>query len=834
LSVSGGVKNQEEPYNFNQVATVTANATNGVHPFSHWEDAEGNVLSTKSVYKFTMYKNTSITAVFAVSPEYVTPIVNMSETINLREGKVSYIGQFDLPTGYELIEYGFIFSRSSMVLTLESAGITVAQSNVHNGNTKEFLMSFDEDLFNSARAYLIVKNSSEVMQYFYSENMFGVNTLTEQIVYQTGFESAGGFTADTVYNNVELKTTGSTGMEWSFYFGTPSTTGPITAAQSAQLRYYTATPNNHGYAVMTFDVYNVTKVEFKALNTSSNNLRVQYSVDGGNTFTGDQVYSLGTASADFTYNVNQIGPVRLKFTLVPGSTNGSRVTIDDVKIYSGPLHEIEYVDGATSTFGMVKNNASVTSAPTKAGYSFAGWYLDQSLLTPYQNEAITQSQKIYAKFTANQYTITFNSNGGSSVTAITQDYNTEVYAPSNPTREGYTFNGWFTSEDHDVVYVFSTMPAANTTVYAKWTINEYTISFNSNEGSSITSITQNFGTAVIAPMNPSREGYSFVRWYISDPEVAYVFGTMPAANITLNALWNEIIGTSYDVIFDSNGGTSISSIIVSEGDLATIPNPAPTKTGYTFVGWETENNDTWDFENDAVNEDLTLYAVWQVITYSITYSNLESTTHSNPNTYTVATSTITLTDPSARSGFTFAGWFDQLSEGVQVTQIVIGSTGNKTVYARWTATTIYTATIDKATTTAFTTGIADGPLTVGTADNNISIVNSGSATLSVSYFKNSSSTTSIFNNSAGEIRLYGGSGNGGQLTINVSSGYKITSIVVYTSTNSGYSINGGNMITSSGVQTTFSSITTSVILKNIASSTNQVRITEIVITYVPV
>jgi uncharacterized repeat protein (TIGR02543 family) len=89
----------------------------------------------------------------------------------------------------------------------------------------------------------------------------------------------------------------------------------------------------------------------------------------------------------------------------------------------------------------------------------------------------SQATTLYAKWTINQYTITFDSNDGTSVTAITQDFDTAVSAPTNPTRTGYTFAGWFTDEALTTSYTFTTMPSEATTLYAKWTINQSSINF---------------------------------------------------------------------------------------------------------------------------------------------------------------------------------------------------------------------------------------------------------------------------------------------------------------------------------------------------------------------
>ena len=149
-----------------------------------------------------------------------------------------------------------------------------------------------------------------------------------------------------------------------------------------------------------------------------------------------------------------------------------------------------------------------------------GNYYKPGDTVPAENITITAQWKI------NQYTITFDTAGGSEIAPITQDYGTAITAPANPTREGYTFMGW----DKEIP---QTMPAENITITAQWKINQYTITFDTAGGSEVAPITQDYGTAITAPANPTREGYAFNGW---DKEIPQ---TMPAENITITAQWKD-------------------------------------------------------------------------------------------------------------------------------------------------------------------------------------------------------------------------------------------------------------------------------------------------------
>ena len=184
--------------------------------------------------------------------------------------------------------------------------------------------------------------------------------------------------------------------------------------------------------------------------------------------------------------------------------------------------------------------------PSRQGYQFTDWYLDD---TKYDfNTAVTKDMTLTARWTVNQYTITFDTDGGSAVAPITQDYGTQITAPADPTREGYTFIGWDKA-------IPATMPAENMIITAKWKVNQYTITFDSNGGSAVAPITQDYGTQITAPADPTREGYQFNGWDKTFPT------TMPAENLTITALWRDIAVPTGEIKIAENGWKSFLNTI---------------------------------------------------------------------------------------------------------------------------------------------------------------------------------------------------------------------------------------------------------------------------------
>ena len=265
------------------------------------------------------------------------------------------------------------------------------------------------------------------------------------------------------------------------------------------------------------------------------------------------------------------------YTVTFDSTGGSEVTTKTIDVLYG-------------------EQLGDMPVPIRTGYFFRGWYDAPVEGKCYGNSDgkgtswydKTENCTLYAQWVINRYTITFDTAGGSEITPITQDYDTAITAPADPTREGYTFIGW----DKEIP---TTMLAENMTVTAQWEINQYTITFDTAGGSEIAPITQDYGTAITAPADPTREGYTFIGWDREIPE------TMPAENITLKARW-EI--NQYTITFDTAGGSDIASITQDYGTQITTPE-APTREGYTFIGWDREIPTTMPAEN------MTVTAQWK-------------------------------------------------------------------------------------------------------------------------------------------------------------------------------------------------------------------------------
>ncbi|WP_337099389.1 InlB B-repeat-containing protein [Paenibacillus sp. YIM B09110] len=342
--------------------------------------------------------------------------------------------------------------------------------------------------------------------------------------------------------------------------------------------------------------------------------------------------------------------------------------------------------------------------PTRAGYAFAGWYSDTSYSTPWNflADTVNANTTLYAKWTADANalrTVTFDSQGGSAVASETNVIaGTTVPKPSDPTRAGYAFAGWYKEASGTTAWNFATdTVSANLTLYAKWDV-AYTVTFDSQEGSAVDIATGvRAGTTVAKPTDPTREGYTFAGWY---REAGYATewnfeSDAVNANLTLYAKWET---EKYMVAFDKNDGSETTFITdLSWGDKISEP-PIPTRLGYIFLGWINMSNGlSWDFETDTVTESTLLLATWVsgVMTYTVTYDSQGGSAVASA-TGVSAGATITKPADPTRAGYTFTGWY---REAGHVTSWRFGTdtvTANTTLYAKWTAipANTYTVTFD--------------------------------------------------------------------------------------------------------------------------------------------
>ena len=350
------------------------------------------------------------------------------------------------------------------------------------------------------------------------------------------------------------------------------------------------------------------------------------------------------------------------------------------------------------TEGNVYYEAPITAPePVKKGYSYT-WNKTPELTMPARELSYT------AKWTANQYKVQYELNGGtavdgSDITAKTVTFDKAYGTLPELTRTGYTFDGWFTAAEEGEKVTAETIVTVDQDqiLYAHFTPVIYQITYANMEG------------AENSPENPTeftiennkiilqdpigKPGYTFEGWYTDASFQNKINGT-----ITLNSLYDWIFyakwsANLYTITFDSCLGDSVptETMLMTYDESANLTLLKEisrfTKPGYTFMGWSTqkggvvEYTDGQNVKNLAESGNVTLYAVWNLNSFDITYNlGAGGISHDNPTGYTIEDGDIKLHAPQAQAGYQFLGWYDGET---LVSEIVKGTQQNYNLTAKW-------------------------------------------------------------------------------------------------------------------------------------------------------
>ena len=417
-----------------------------------------------------------------------------------------------------------------------------------------------------------------------------------------------------------------------------------------------------------------------------------------------------------TYNGFEIN---LPFTSEPA--NGTPLTTENTQItfyYNGksvgakPIsvtqpYTVTFKDGEETLYTLEVADGELLKLPVvdeRTGYTFDGWYIrDEKVTSKY---IVKSNLELIAKWKASDYTITYILNDGVNSEKNPKGYDVEIETIKleNATKTGYTFGGWYTDKactETNKVTEITKGSTGNITLYAQWTANKYTVKFDANGGDgkmANQTFTYDEEKALTANIFTC-DGYTFAGWSIhkdsstvkyKDKESVINLTAENNGTITLYAVWIE--KGAYKIIYELDGGTNnpqnTNSYKDSSGEITLC---APTKTGYNFEGWYKDKD--FKVKISAISEDstgdITLYAQWTAVSYTIKYElNGGTNDQSNSSNYNVESGEITLAD-ATKAGYTFGGWYTDkaCTETNKVTEIKTGSTGNLTLYAKWTANT---------------------------------------------------------------------------------------------------------------------------------------------------
>jgi len=387
--------------------------------------------------------------------------------------------------------------------------------------------------------------------------------------------------------------------------------------------------------------------------------------------------------------------------------------------------------------------------PIKEGYTFDGWLIDNDVAKPYDFTLLPDTNiTLSAKWVINQYTIIFDTFGGSTIDDVIYDFHASTVKPDDPVKEGYTFDGWYEDDNLTMMHTFGNMPSEDITLYAKWKVEEVkvsvdiyletldhmfvldetidmyeekdltytyepqdilgfifdqdhelnvlsvvagsndsikvyylrktiTISFETNEGLSLSDLSGMYGDSFELPDDPVREGYTFVGWY-QDEDLSQVLDEQmfDTSDMILYAKWEKEKST---LVFDTMGGNTIEDYHMLDGLDMTLPTPV--KEGYSFIGWYKTNTYDELFEDTTMPLGYTvLYAKWDINTYTLSFET-NGGTIIDDQSYTYMAELVLPTDPT-KEGYLFSGWYEDEALDNLFSSTVM-SAQDIAIYAKW-------------------------------------------------------------------------------------------------------------------------------------------------------
>ena len=436
-----------------------------------------------------------------------------------------------------------------------------------------------------------------------SDVTIGSGTYTS--LYETGFESA---TASTTYNSTQTYGTSATnGTSWSVYYGTVSTNATLTGSKSMQMRWYSTAKTNYPHAETTSAVENVQAFKFNyAVGNTNVHFKVQYGTNGSSWTDIATISPSGTTKTEYNHEFTSAISSFYFRVLVEGNAPSSgnyNFRIDDI-VFGSPKAVTCTVtlnknggSGGTDSVSATKGSAMPTlaSAPTRTGYTFAGYYDDASAGTQYYKADKTSARNwdkdgttatLYAHWTANQYNINYYDQGGSAFSGSHESgyptkhtYGTETTL-KGATKGGYNFDGWFTTSactGSAVTSLGATSYTDAISLYAKWTATgtTYSITTTVTNGtySGDTTITDNGGVAsvTIAPTGdyklPASVSVSGADHTYND-STGVIALSNATGNVTISAAMVAL--TEYSITVNETNGSHTGASTIKESRTASL------------------------------------------------------------------------------------------------------------------------------------------------------------------------------------------------------------------------------------------------------------------------
>jgi len=384
--------------------------------------------------------------------------------------------------------------------------------------------------------------------------------------------------------------------------------------------------------------------------------------------------------------------------------------IDDLTFYAGWKKAV-YTITFDNNGGAIKNESYATtysydvektvalpSTVEKTGCTFAGWYDNVNLA----GEAVASvatgeygDKTYYAKWTPNTYTVTLNVNEGvvNGMAIDSYVYGVVASLPTDVTKDGYTFMGWFDNADltGSAISIIPSTSIGDQTYYASWSTNAYTVTLNTNDGvvktNSVTGYVYGVGATLPGMNDVEKTGYTFGGWYDNSSYVGTAVTVISKTETGNKSFWAKWSVNSYSIALTLNGGTINSGNVTNYvyGNGANLPSDV-TRTGYKFGGWYNVTDSTKQVVriDEETTGDQSFFAKWTANSYNIILVVNEGTINEgNVESYVYGEGATLPTDVT-KDGYTFGGWYaNTIYTGGEVSGIAKNDAGDKQFWAKW-------------------------------------------------------------------------------------------------------------------------------------------------------
>ena len=421
-------------------------------------------------------------------------------------------------------------------------------------------------------------------------------------------------------------------------------------------------------------------------------------------------------------SVNSMTASSTKTVTVPNSVNTDTSTVYDqygVSWYQAPYWSLHTSTSESQTAGNQTGYSNITFTSGEAdkgtlssSYKLFNTYTSSNSLTVYANPYLSGKTGASSAITINnaQFTVTLNQNGGTGGTSSQSVYNYRKGGNITilPTKEGYTFNGYYDAASNGTQYINSSGAWVKTwdkeaagTLYAHWSPITYTVTLIDNGTTSTASYSSDSNYTFTSP---TKTGYTFNNWKVVTAAGNWTDGETISSGTTTSGkygnatLESQYTANNYTVKFDANGGTgTMSDETFTYDQSKALTSNKFTRTGYTFAGWATSSTGSKAYSDGQSVSNLTsqnggtvtLYAVWSANTYKVSFNANGGTGTMSDETFTYDKSQALTANSFTRTGYTFAGWATSstgskaYSDGQSVSNLA--ASGSVTLYAVWTA-----------------------------------------------------------------------------------------------------------------------------------------------------